>query len=707
MKIFGKVCLVLMLVFAFQGNAQDVDKENINKLTKKADDLFKTSMYAQANVEYKKALSKTKDKAEKAKITFRLGYCEYKMRDYKKAISYLTKTTKYKYADTEPIVYYLLAESYKRLGEYEDALTQFNLYKEKVPSDKRGANGAKSCELSIAWMNEPTRYKVTNMAVFNSNQDDVAPTFGDKRHKTIIFSSKRDGSTGNGTSEIDAQSFNDLYLSEIDRKGKWSKPVNESFAGTVNSKDFEGAATFDKRYKTIYFTRCEVPKKNGEAYCNIYMAKKMGKGYEENPVKALKLDSAVIGHPSISEDGNTIYFAANLEGGYGGMDIWKMEYDKKAKEFVNLVNLGPQVNTSGNETYPFIHQDGTLYFSSNGHIGMGGFDIFKVEADGSGWGPVVNMKSPINSEGDDVSIIFEDEKERGYFASSRKGSKGSSLDIYSFVLPKLEFMVTGVVKDAVTGEILPGSSVKLVASDGETLEATADDAGAYEFTLKPNTSYTLAARSDAKKKNGKLAYFASKPAMLTTAGEMDSKTFNQDFNLEPIPDAKIVLPNILYALNDTALLPESKVALRSLVDMLNENPNLAIKLMSHTDFRGSDAANMKLSRGRANSVVHFLVENGIDKDRLTYEGKGESEPRAITEKNKADFEKICKDKGVKMNDYFKVGDVMTEAYINKLGNNNAKEVAHQFNRRTEFDITSDTYVPKGKVEGGDAGAEEN
>jgi peptidoglycan-associated lipoprotein len=705
MKILKSVLLIALLSVLSIGSVSAQDVLEKNKLCKLANQLYNQGEYFTAIAEYKKAYSKTKDKAQKAEITYRIANSYSKSKQPKKAVQYFAKCKKMKYTDEHPIVLLQMAEAYKTMAEYEDAMTNFNLYKNAVPADKRGANGAKSCELAIAWTDKPTRYKVTNMAVLNSRQNDVGPAYGDKKHKTLVFASSRDDATGSLDEQgKTGQSMLDLYTATLDKKGKWSKPTNEPFLSgdeAIDTKAGEAAPSFNSRVNTIYFTRCGMPKKDGVEYCMIFQAKKMGKGFAA-PTKAIVVDSANVSHSSLSLDGKTMYFVADLPGGYGGYDVWSAEYDKKARTFINPVNLGPQINTEKNEIYPFMHDDGTLYFSSNGHIGMGGYDVFKVEPDGAGWGPVVNMKCPINSAGDDVSVIFEGAKEKGYLSSSRAGGKGS-LDLYSFVLPKLEFMVQGVVKDAGTQAILPNSLVKLVGSDGATLEATTDDAGAYSFKLSAGTNYTLAAKNDSKKKNGKQLYFASGSKMITTVSVEESKTYQLDFLLESLPETPIVLPNILYLTNDTTLLPESKIALNRLVNILNENSNFVIKIMSHTDFRGTTPANQILSRGRANSVVKFLVdEKGIEAARLQAEGKGESAPRTITETTAEDFAGICKSFNVKMEDYFKVGDVMKESVINALKSKDAKLAAHQFNRRTEFEIIGEDYVSPSKTVGEEA-----
>lgn len=687
-----KLLTFLIVLFA----SLTLSAQEPTKYRKKADPLYDAHNYYAAIDEYKAAFSKEKNKAEKAEINFRLAVCYYEIKQMKRAIRTFDKCVSYKYADENPIVYLYLGWAHKSLGQYEDALTHFNTYNEMVPTDKRGANGAKSCQLAIKWKLEPQRYKVTNMAMLNSKDHDVAPAYAGKKNNKLVFSSSRSGSQGESESEKTGQATPALYFTELDRKGKWSKPSTAPFEETVNTKSAEGAPTFDSRKSTLYFTRCDIPQgKKGIGYCYIYSARKKGPTNYGETEKVIKLDSVNIAHPTLSQDGKTIYFAAKMDDGYGGYDIYKAEYDRKTRTFSAPVNLGPQINTSMNEMYPFIHADGTLYFSSNGHMGMGGYDIFKVESTNGAWGPVVNMKYPINSEGDDVSIIFEDNVERGFLSSSRAGGKGN-LDLYSFVLPKLEFMVTGVVRDMETKEILPNSTVVLVGSDGSSLEFVTDASGAYEFKLSPITNYVLGAKNAALNKQNKQKYFASDDIKLTTVGEEQSKNFTYDIELEPIPLEAIALPNVLYKTGDTTLLPESKIALNGLVGIMKRNENMTIKIFSHTDFRGSDANNQKLSRGRANSVVAYLVEKGIDVERLDFEGKGESDPRKVTEANAKDLMAICKQFKVEYEGNFKVGDVLSEAFINSLPSKNLKMAAHQFNRRTEFTITGYDYVSAAK-----------
>jgi peptidoglycan-associated lipoprotein len=334
------------------------------------------------------------------------------------------------------------------------------------------------------------------------------------------------------------------------------------------------------------------------------------------------------------------------------------------------VNLGEEINTPGNELYPYVHRDGTLYFSSDSRVGMGGLDIYKATKDETGSWRLENMKPPINSPEDDFGIVFEDDQERGFFSSSRKG-RGND-DIYSFVLPPLEFSVVGVVKDERNDQVLSGSTVKSVGSDGITVETTADDEGSFRFMLKPVTDYV---------------FVASQPGYLngkereSTRGMDQSREFEVTIYLASVTHV-IELPNIFYDYAKWDLRPESMVSLDNLVETLEDNPNVTIELMSHTDSRGTPADNIELSQKRAQSVVDYLISKGIQPDRLKARGYGESQPKVVDEKVKAQY------------DFLELGDILTEAFINQLPSVELQEKAHQVNRRTEFRVLSTDYIPQ-------------
>ncbi|MFM7021899.1 MAG: OmpA family protein [Flavobacteriales bacterium] len=650
---------------------------------------FRAKYWNEAINAYKEEIPKEKDKGEMARKTYNLGYSYFMMHDYKHAIEEFQKAKDVKYSEAHPEVLYYLALSYKANCEYDKALAEFNAYKERVPGDKKTLNAIKSIELSIEWQKNPTRYKVENVVLLNSPEDDANPAYSAKGNKDIVFYSSRSGSTGKGTSEILGQDFPDLYFAKLDKNGKWSTPalLNKE----VNTEFTEGAPTFDAKFNTMYFTRCGG--ENEKRGCQIYTSKKGGGDANYGPGIAIPLaaDSLVVAHPALSPNDQVLYFVSDMPGGQGGKDIWYATYNKKDNVWEKPTNLGPEINTPQDELFPYIHADGTLYFSSDGHIGMGGFDLFKAAKTQDGFGPVINLKFPLNSCSDDISIAFEDKAERGYITSNREGTKGK-YDIWSFVLPKLECEVKGLVVDKVTKEVIPGAKVYLVGSDGSQKDTVADANGAYRFKLTVNVSYDLNAVSDAVHseglgRKGKRKYFSSATSMISCVDLMESKIYDQPIELEPIPSTPIELPNIEYEYRKADLKPEAKVVLRTFYkEVLLPNNTLTIELGSHTDARGSNASNGKLAQDRAQSAVNYLIELGVDPSRLKAEGYGEEKPKEITESNKKFVAKGYES-------YFPVGTRLTEAFINSLKTKELQEVAHQMNRRTEFRILCDDWVP--------------
>jgi len=653
--------------------------------TEEADNAFKQKQFVDAIELYQKAYSKIKrNKAERARILFQIAECYRFTNNIKRAESQYKRVTKSGYPD--PIAYLYLAEALKQNEKYDEAIIAFNDYKEKSPNDPRGEKGVESCKLAQMWKDNPTRYEIENVRQLNSRENDFAPSYADRKFASLIFTSSRDGVLGKGTDAWTGENFTCLFFSEQSKsKGKkgaapggeaigtWSAPILLD-EGPVNTTANEGAPSLNDRGNAMFFTRCIIERRQTTT-CKIYFTQKKGRGWDMPEVLALGPDSFNYGHPSLSKDELVLYFASDMPGGQGGKDIWMAKRDRKTRPFDKAVNLGPNVNTDGNEMYPFIKDNDALYFSSDGHIGMGGLDIFKVEKLGETWATPANMKFPINSPGDDFAIIFEGLQEKGFFCSNRNGGRGGD-DIYSFFLPPLVFTLQGVVKDAETKKVIVGAKVKLVGSDGTSIEDSTDATGSYKFgktQILPNTTYELLV--------SKPNYFSS-TAKESTVGVEQSKDFIVNFDLVPIPKKPIELPEILYALDRWELQPQFQDSLNGLIATMNENPKIVIELASHTDARASDAYNDTLSQKRAQSVVDYLIEKGIAPDRMEAKGYGERVPRTL--------EKDMTRDGFT----FKAGTVLTEAFINSLTSTKEREAAHQLNRRTEFRILHDNYIPK-------------
>lgn len=646
------------LLSSLPANGQKKPKDS------RAQAAYEAGEYFEAIDLFKNAYNKV-DRDEKTEIFFKIGDCYRILGDARSAILWYRKAVREEYQD--PILYLRYGQMLLVNEDYEEALEQFKKYQSLVPDDPRGGIGVESCEAAVVWMNNPTGYIVENMRYFNSRQRDFSPAYINEGDTEILFTSTREDAEGNDTHGATGQNFADIFFSSMDRKGKWSVPVP---AEGLNSEFEDGTPCISSDYTTLYFTRCKKGK-NQQLGCQIYTSRADGNDWTEPKVLLETLgDSVTNAHPAISPDGLTLYFVSDMPGGLGEHDIWKVTRENESSEWGEPVNLGEEINTPGNELYPFVHSDGTLYFSSDSRVGMGGLDIYKAKLDETGSWILENMKPPINSPQDDFGIVFEPDVERGFFSSSRKG-RGND-DLFSFVLPPLEFTVSGVVRDERNDQILTGSIVRSVGSDGITVESNTGDEGTFRFMLKPGTDYVFVA-SHPGYLNGK--------ERESTRGLEQSKDFEVTIYLSSTTQV-IELPNIFYDFAKWDLRPESMVSLDNLVETLEDNPNVTIELMSHTDSRGTPADNLELSQKRAQSVVDYLISKGIAADRLEARGYGEAQPKVVDDKVKDQY------------DFLEIGDVLTESFINQLGSPELMEKAHQVNRRTEFKVLSTEYIPK-------------
>jgi peptidoglycan-associated lipoprotein len=512
-----------------------------------ADQDFEDMKYSVAVDKYKKAYSKTKDRDEKNRIRFQMAECYRMMNNAKRAEVYYRSLYRTGYYKKNPIVLLYYGEMMKINQKYEEALPIFEEYIKLKPDDPRGPDGLKSLRMQQEWTTNPTNHTITNVKGINSRQDDFSPTYGSDNFNSLIFVSNREGSTGKDEDEWTGSNFTDLFLTRIDRKGEWSVPDLLDAGDNVNSETNEGSPMMNSSFTTLYFARCGNAK-NQESGCHIYSAKRSGRSFATPEPVHLGGDSTNrILHPTLSEDEKMIIFTADLPNGYGGTDLWVAYRNSTSEDFGLARNLGPTINTSDNEGFPFLRSDTVLYFASNGHIGMGGLDIFKVTKTENGWGIATNLGYPVNTNDDDFAIIFNpDSEEEGFFCSNRSmyenvRSKGGD-DIYYFVIPPLEFTLSGVVKDDRSLQFIEDATVKMVGSDGSSISVKTNSIGRYEFTKEqflPKTTYELFISKD--------SYFSTTGSE-TTVGLEKSRDFVLDFNLKPIPKAPIVLPEILCEL---------------------------------------------------------------------------------------------------------------------------------------------------------------
>ncbi len=629
----------------------------------RANEAYQAGEYNRAVLLFKDAYTNMSDKEKKKEVLYKIANCYRLVNDSKKAEMWFSKVIKKDYPN--PIIYLYMAEALKMNSKYEEAIENYNKYKELVPDDPKVEEGLKSCELAMQWLSNPSGYQVQEMKFFNSKQNDFSPAFATEDYSTVYFTSLREEATGTSKHGATGYNFADIFSSTMDRKGKWSTPV--PLGESINTEFEDGVCSFSNDYSTMYFTRCEVDKKS-KMGCKIYYANKKGDDWSKPEEIKIVDDSLIAAHPAISPDGLTLYFTSNMPGGFGGKDIWMLKRENKSGEFGSPINMGGEINTPGDELFPFMHHDGTFYFASNGHISMGGLDILKAKLNEKDLWDVENMRYPVNSPSDDFGIVFESDKERGFLSSGRDGKNGAD-DIYAFYLPPLKYSISGIVKDAKTDEIIPATVVKLIGSDGTTLTNEALDDATFKFMLRPNTDYIFIF--------SKKGYLNGK-AKETTKGLGESKDFYTTIHLSAI-DKPIVVPNIFYDFGKYELRPESMVALDNLVEILRDNPTVTIELGSHTDNRGSDEFNLELSQKRAQSVVDYLIQKGIQPDRLTAKGYAATMP-IVVDKRTADTK-----------DFLKVGDVLNTSFINNLPNEDQREAAHYFNRRTEFKVLRTDY----------------
>ena len=375
----------------------------------------------------------------------------------------------------------------KKTGRYQQASDEFKKYKQLVPGDPRADQQIRSCELATEWMKYPEAYKVDELKDLNSKDDDFSPAYARDDFGVVYFTSSRDDSKGSKTHGATGQSFTDIFESRLDKKGKWSMPVPVE---SLNSEYEDGTPNLTSDYKEIFITRCEAGKRERKG-CKIMHSTRKGEGWDPPKDLGILPDSSIAAHPAISPDGLTLYFVSDIAGGLGGKDIWYVTRDKISSPWSKPKNAGPDINTAGDEEFPYMRSNGVLYFASDGHIGMGGLDIFKAVPQSDGTWLVQNMKAPINSNADDFGITFQNGTEAGVFSSTRKGKAND--DLYSFELPPLRFNVAGLVKDEKTGIPIQSSTVQLIASDGTNFEAQTGTGGDFKFALKPGVDYIFLA----------------------------------------------------------------------------------------------------------------------------------------------------------------------------------------------------------------------
>ncbi len=635
---------------------------------KDADEAYDRGEYFDAATIYRKLYNRYNRKEDawlRGELAFQLGMCHLKLNQGNRAAAAFQNAIRYEYEDTTLML--RLAQAQQREGQYAAAIKSYNEYLTIAPDSWEAEVGIRGCELAPKWKEEGSRYIVKQDKILNSRRADYCPMFLDKNMEYVYLTSTNEKSTGEIRSEITGTKKGDIYFSKKDEKGVWSRP--EVVEGGLNTEHDEGAAAFSPDGSTMYLARAV--RQDWPTNVEIYTSSRSEAKWSAPQKFEITADTlSNYSDPSVSPDGQWLYFASDIPGGQGGTDIWRINLKDKHG---TLENLGPQINTKGNERFPNMRTDSLLYFSSDGHPGMGGFDLFvaklqpreeddKISMDR--W-VIENMGVPMNSSADDFGITFG-AGESGYISSNRGDARGYD-HIFSFIKPDLQIWISGYVVDK-DDEPVPNAVIRIVGDDGSNQKTVARPDGSFRFDLQRGVKYAMLASAD--------GYLNSRQEFESDSTEEDAE-YNVDFILAATFKAQVV-ENIFYDFDKAVLRDESKLALDSMVLLLKDHPNIVIEMASHTDRVGSAKYNQGLSQRRAQSVVDYLIENGIPKERLKPAGYGESRPKTVTKRIHSQYPQ------------FEEGVTLTEEFIKTLSKED-QQAADQINRRTEFEVIDTAF----------------
>jgi len=657
MRIKSYLFVILIATIVLQGCG-------VGALIKKADKRYEIGEYYVAGNLYKRIYSSlnSNQKSQRGKIAFRQAEC-YRLTSQGRAELAYKNAIRYLYPDS--IVYLHYAQVLQINGNYAEAAKNYELFLKLDTSSVVAKNGLISCKFATEWKNSPGRYTINRPKEFNVRRStSFSPAFMGTSADLLAFTSNRpfNKKAIQKSSAITGLPNNDLFMTRKNAAGKWEVP--EVLEGEINTVNDEGVCSFTSDGKTIYYSRSPyVP--DGVRGTEILSSNRAGGTWSiPQKIKIFKDSTISVAHPAISPDGITLYFVSDSKKGLGGKDIWKATLEKGECKFIE--DLGPEINTPGDEMFPGLRADGTLFFASNGRPGFGGLDIFKATPKkGGGW-IVENMGAPINSSSDDFGITFSGNSEKGYFSSNRNELKGNDA-IWSFELPELAYGVEGKVVDE-KGSPLPDAIIRLVSTSGVNARVQTKKDGTYRIKLDKDMDCIMLAASRG---------YLNQKNSVSTQGLTDSKIYTVNFQLSAI-SRPVQLENIFYEFGKWNLTPASENGLQALVKILNDNPNITIELSANTDFIGNNESNKLLSEKRAKSVVDYLISHNIASDRLTSVGNGKDKP-VVVDANLA-----------KKYPFLKENDVLDEPFVTKL-TPEQQEITNQINRRTEFRVLKTTY----------------
>ena len=618
--------------------------------------------YHDAAEQFKKAYTKTptKERQLRGQRALKMAHCYRHISSTQKAISAYRNALRYNVATLDDRLDY--ARLLLKNGEYKRALAEFELLNDSMPNNVLVRNGLLSAKMAPKWKEQGSDYTVKKMTEFNSRRADYCPVLAGDQWDRLYFSSTRNDALGDELSGITGAKPGDIFFSDKDDKGKWSKP--QTIESGLNTEYDEGACCLSPDGSTMYLTQC-LSDASYPRFAQIVTAQRSDASWGKTTPLLITNDTlSAYAHPAVSPDGEWLYFVSDMPGGKGGLDIWRMRLTTNGP--VGVENLGEPINTPGDEMFPTFRPNGDFYFSSDGHPGFGGLDIFIATVGEDGKYHLSHPGYPLNSQGDDFGMTFQGQLNQGFFSSNRGDGRGWD-HIYSFYNPEIVQTIRGWIYEQDGYELTAGEA-RIVGTDGTNLRLGVRGDGSFEYVVKPGVDYIILAMCDG---------FLNHKEEIHVDSVKESKVYDLQFPLASI-SAPVLIDNIFYAFDKATLLPESKNALDSLILMLNENPNITIELSAHTDYRGAEDYNKKLSQKRAESVVNYLINHGIAADRLTAVGYGEEKPKTIRRKVAERYP------------WLKENDVLTEEFILKL-KPEQQETANALNRRTEFKVLRTTY----------------
>mgnify|MGYP002557405239 FL=1 len=630
---------------------------------KKGEKFLAIGEYYDAAAEFKTAYNKTptKEREKRGQRARKLAYCYDRINSTAKAIAAYRNVIRYKQDSID--THQSLARMLMKAGSYKEAAKEYQLVLDTLPDNQQAMTGLLSAQTAQEEKDAGSRYIVKKVDIFNSRRADYSPMlFGDE-YDQLYFTSTRNEAEGDELSGITGTKAGDIFYSQKDETGKWQRP--ETIESGLNSEYDEGACCFSPDQRMMYLTQCTTDP-NYPRYATIVTSNRSDAAWSKPTPLEISSDTlSSYAHPAVSPDGLWLYFTSDMPGGKGGYDIWRIRLTSAG--LGGAENLGEPINTEGDEMFPTFRPNGDLYFSSNGHKGLGGLDIYIATVDPKTHKfKIEHPGYPLNSQADDFGMTFEGPHNRGFFSSNRGDARGWD-HIYSFEKPEIIQTVKGWVYE-MEGYELPDALVYMVGSDGTNLKLNVKGDGSFTQVIQPGVDYIMLATCKG---------FLNHKEELRVEPVQESKEYVLQFPLASIR-VPVLIDNIFYDFDKYTLRPESVTALDELVKLLNENPNVTIELSAHCDYKGSSEYNKTLSQKRAEAVVNYLIEHGIARDRLSPVGYGKEKPKTIRKKLTEKYP------------WLKEGDVLTEDFIKKL-DPEKQEICNQLNRRTEFIVLRITY----------------